>query len=175
MISLIFDTETTGLVLHPKSKDEVQPRIIEWAGILVDENGEKFDDMVYLINPDCEISEEITNITGITNEMLIGRPKYNEVVDSIYKFCARADRVIAHNLPFDLSMMELEATRLGLKMPTFSNYLCTVQEHEPIYGFRPPLTKLYEDYTGKPLAQTHRALDDVEALATVCKLAGVLK
>lgn len=174
MINLIFDTETTGLVKHPDSKDEVQPRIIEWAGILVDENGKTIDELVFLINPGIQVSEEITNITGITNEMLADAPRIDQVIYSILDFMQRAQQVIAHNLPFDWSMMELECNRLSIKMPEFASKLCTVQEHEVLYGFRPKLTTLYEDYMGKPLEQTHRALDDVNALAEVCKAAAVL-
>lgn len=174
MINLIFDTETTGLVKHPDSKDEVQPRIIEWAGALAEFDGTIIDEVVFLINPGVMITEEITNITGITNEMLASAPPLGEVIDPILTFMARAQQIIAHNLPFDWSLMELEARRLKFDLPVYKHMLCTVAEHEPLYGFRPRLTTLYEDYMGKPLEQTHRALDDVHALVEVCHAAGVL-
>lgn len=174
MINLVFDTETTGLVRHPNSKDEVQPRIIEWAGALCEADGTIIDEKVWLINPGMEISEEITKITSITNEDLKDAPRIGEVWPEIIFFMRRAGQIIAHNLPFDWSMMELEAQRLGLPLPTFPHRLCTVAEHEPEYGFRPKLTILYERYMGRKLEQTHRALDDVHALVEVCQAAGVL-
>ena len=175
MISCIFDTETTGLVLHPMAKLEVQPRVIEWAGVICNERGVILESMVHLINPRREISEEITKITGITNEMLVGKPYMEDVIDEIIAFMAKAGRLVAHNLPFDFSMMEIERQHTGKALPPFDEYICTVQEHEAEYGFRPKLTTVYEDYMGKPLQQTHRALDDVEALVEVCREAGVLR
>jgi DNA polymerase III epsilon subunit-like protein len=175
MINCIFDTETTGLVKHPDSKLEVQPRIIEWAGALCDGEGNIIDEKVWLINPECEISEEITRITGITNEMVSGQPTFAEVSGAILDYMQQAQQIIAHNLPFDKSMMELDLLRCNKTLPQFDFELCTVEENEPLYGYRPKLTQLYEACMGKPLEQTHRALDDVRALVEVCKTVGVLK
>lgn len=174
MINLIWDTETTGLAKHPLARDNVQPRIIEWAGILVDEKGNKLDEYVQMINPGIEIENVITDITGITNEMLIGKPTFKEVYEPILAFMKRAHQIIAHNLPFDWTMLTLELDRINVPHPQFELMLCTVQEHIHQYGYRPKLTILYEQYMGKPLHQTHRALDDVEALAEICREAGVL-
>lgn len=174
MINLIWDTETTGLAKHPLARDGVQPHIIEWAGILVDENGDKLDEFVQMINPGIEIEAIITEITGITNDMLKDKPSFKEVCEPILTFMKRADQIIAHNLPFDWTMLTLELDRIRVPHPTFKYTLCTVQEHVAEYGYRPKLTILYERYMGKPLNQTHRALDDVEALAEICKEAGVL-
>jgi len=37
------------------------------------------------------------------------------------------------------------------------------------------LTELFQHYTGRPLAQSHRAIDDVRALKEICVAAGVLR
>jgi len=42
--------------------------------------------------------------------------------------------------------------------------ICTVQEYHHLFGKRPKLTALYEHIIGRPLAQTHRALDDAMAV-----------
>jgi len=176
-MNLVFDTETTGLVKHPNSKDEVQPRIIEWAGCVCDASGHIVREQVWLINPGCEISEEITNITGIDNAMVKDAPRFTKVVDQIEAFIYEAggvNQTIAHNVNFDISMMGLEYARLKRALPQMGRLLCTVEENQPFYGFRPPLTLIYEDLMGHPLAQTHRALDDVHALVEVCKRNGVL-
>lgn len=177
MTHLIFDTETTGLVLHPRAKDELQPRIIEWGGLLVNERGEELEELNLLINPRMPIPEAIVKITGITDDDLRDAPAFREVAEQIHWFFANAEVLIAHNLPFDRSMMELEITRNGLEdnwmWPRIM--LCTVQEHAEEWGHRPKLTELYEHYTGTKLAQSHRAIDDVRALKEVCLRAGVLR
>lgn len=174
---LVFDTETTGLVLHPSSKDSVQPRIIEWGGCLVDETGAIIDELNLLINPGCALPPEITKITGITEEDLADKPSFREVAEQIQWFFANAELLIAHNLPFDHAMMDLELARNGLadEWQWPRRNLCTVQEHAEEWGRRPKLTELYEFYLGEKLAQTHRAIDDVHALVKVCVAAGVLK
>lgn len=177
MLHLIFDTETTGLILHPAAKDELQPHIIEWGGLLVDEHGTELKELNVLINPGIPIPEEITKITGITQYDIDEQPTFRGVVDAIREMFAAADVLIAHNLPFDYRMMELDLARCGLLAgwPWPRIQLCTVQEHAEEWGRRPKLKELYEHYTGHPLAQTHRAIDDVRALKEVCIAAGVLR
>ena len=177
MIHLIFDNETTGLVLHPAAKDCNQPRIIEWGGLLVNEKGEELGELDLLINPGIPLSPQIVKITGITDDDLRDAPLFAECITQIHKMFAAAEVLIAHNLPFDHRMMELDLARSGASegWPWPRLNICTVQEHAEEFGHRPKLTELYEHYTGHPLAQSHRALDDVRALKTVCMAAGVLK
>ncbi len=49
-----------------------------------------------------------------------------------------------------------------------------MQEYTPQFGHRPKMTELYENVMGKPLLQTHRALDDVRALYECTKEDGFL-
>lgn len=176
MKTLIFDTETTGLVLHRKAKAELQPRIIEWGGLLVDEEGNELDSFNTLIDPGVPLPAEITKITGITEAELKGQPTFAEVAPRLRELFSEADVLIAHNLPFDSTMMKLDLGRAGLLdgWPWPKYLICTVQEHAAAWGHRPKLTELYEHYMGRPLAQTHRALDDVRALKEVCLKARVL-
>lgn len=177
MVHLIFDTETTGLILHPMAKDEVQPRIIEWGGMLVDEHGTELHSFNVLINPGCAIPAHITKINGITDVDVADQPHFKDIVDILRPMYSKADVLIAHNLPFDRTMMTLELARIGLldSWPWPRTMLCTVQEHAEEWGHRPKMTELYQHYLGKPLGQTHRALDDVKALCEICIAAGVLR
>ena len=177
MTYLIFDTETTGLTLHPRAKDEFQPRIIEWGGLLVDGHGTELKELDVLINPKQPLSADITRITGLTDKDLVAAPAFAAVAKQLREFFAAADVLIAHNLPFDHTMMELELRRAHLldDWPWPKLNMCTVQEHAEEWGYRPKLTELYSFYTGHPLAQSHRALDDVRALKAVCIAAGLLQ
>lgn len=175
MTYLIFDTETTGLPLHPSAKDEVQPRIIEWGGCLVNSKGEILDELDILINPGMTIPPRITEITGITDADVKWQPRFSKAAKTIRGYFEKADALIAHNLPFDKSMMTLEIARNNIKDWPWPNVqICTVQEHAEAWGRRPKLLELYEHHTGNKLAQTHRALDDVHALLEICQLAGIL-
>lgn len=176
MTTLIFDTETTGLPHHPLAKDIVQPLIIEWGGALVDERGAVLDEEDVLINPGRPLEEVITKITGITDDDLKTAPRFNEVAPRLRELFAKADVLVAHNLPFDVGMMKFELLRHDLEAgwPWPPVGICTVQEHAEEWGKFPKLSDLYAHYTGQPLAQKHRALDDVWALMIVCKKAGLL-
>lgn len=175
MINLLFDTETTGLPFHDEAKDAVQPHIIEWGGVLANKRGVVIDELNLLINPGMKLPEKITKITGLTDEDLVEAPSFAEVADQIMSFFARASAMIAHNLPFDAYLITLEVQRAGLLWPWPKYATCTVQEHAEEWGYRPKLTELYKYYFDTPLAQSHRALDDVKALLKIAVAAGVLK
>jgi hypothetical protein len=59
---------------------------------------------------------------------------------------------------------ELLRTGWERRFPFPPNQVCTVDSTMHIKGRRMKLTELYEHTQGKPLAQTHRAVDDVRAL-----------
>ena len=73
-----FDFENTGLSRYTD-------RIIEVAAILF-QDGKPADSFVTLINPKIQISDKITNITGITNDMVTDAPTEQEIVKDFHKF-----------------------------------------------------------------------------------------
>jgi len=142
--SLVYDTETTGIPKHPNAQKSVQPRVIEFGGVLCDESGQVLEELQILINPGIPLEPIITKITGLTDE--------------------------------DLRMIELDVERCAIAdWPWPPEFICTVQEHYEEFGYRPKLKDLYHHYVGEPLAQTHRALDDVHALVQVCLKSGALQ
>jgi len=168
--ALVIDFETTGLTLHPDAKPELQPRAIEFAGVLMDLGGEIVDSESFLINPGQEVSAEITKITSITNEMLATAPTFPHHLDRLRQLFADASVLVAHNLPFDRAIMAHELRLLGITdWPWPGHEVCTVQLYEPFWGRRPRLIELYETVTDKKYEQTHRALDDVTALAEIVR------
>lgn len=169
MKALVFDFETTGLPYHPNARPRLQPRAIEFAGLLVDKKGNERAELNFLCNPGQEISAEITKITGITNEMLQDQKPFREFLPRLRQIVSAADILIAHNLPFDHGIMSHElATILELETwPWPKHNLCTAQLYEPSWGRRPRLIELFESVTGTKYEQTHRALDDVRALAKI--------
>lgn len=173
-ISLILDTETTGLLL-PKTADlSKQPCIIELA-IAKFENGKLIGELSELIDPEREISAEITKITGITNEDVAGKQKFRQLLPQIEDFVAGAEVLYAHNAPFDTGMLSVElerCARTGFPWPPTT--ICTVQEFMHLKGRRLKLTQLYELKLNKVLKQDHRAMSDVMALAEVLLAEGTI-
>jgi DNA polymerase III subunit alpha, Gram-positive type len=163
-LALVFDTETTGLTLHPDAPLSKQPKIIELGAALLDRNGQVVDTFSQLIHPGEDVTEEITKITGITNADLKDAPTFAQVVPQVQAFFARGSAVFAHNLPFDRAMIRNECARHGVTVPWPQQEFCTVGIMKEQWGRNPKLTELYEFATGRPLPQTHRALDDVLAL-----------
>ncbi len=165
---LVFDTETTGLPLHPNAPLVKQPKIIEFGAILL-LNGEVTEEISFLIDPQESLSEEICKITGITDDDLRGRPPFSERVEQLVELFARCGGCAAHNLPFDKTMMMNELRRCGKaeNFPWPVREMCTVGVYKEQWGRNPKLIELYADIMGKPLAQTHRALGDVKALVEI--------
>lgn len=167
----VFDTETTGLPLHARAPLKKQPHIIEFAIAIYDTSTlELLEEWSTLINPGVPITEEITKITGITQEQVsaYGVPVYAEVAGKIESLLSGCDISLAHNHPFDQSLVEFEVMRLGgTFFPWPAQRICTVEHFKPLFGKRPKLTEIYERFMGRKLDQTHRALDDVNALAAV--------
>ncbi|MDD3232485.1 MAG: exonuclease domain-containing protein, partial [Clostridia bacterium] len=103
---VVFDVETTGL-------DSENCELIEIGAVKV-ENGIFTEKFQTLIKPKNRISEFITEINGITNEMTENSPPAEEVIKDFYVFCKGA--VLAgYNVGFDMKFIEKTANKVGLK------------------------------------------------------------
>lgn len=110
---IFLDTETTGL-----KKDS---QIIEFAAKkCMVENGKCtiIDSIDVYIKPWFPISEEIEEITGITNEFLADKKGEAEVFKEISAFLGEYPVIAAYNAPFDVAKIESLYERNGkLLMP----------------------------------------------------------
>ncbi|MGG1659691.1 ATP-dependent DNA helicase DinG [Brevibacillus sp. NRS-1366] len=95
---LVVDFETTGS--HPRQGDS----IIQIGAVAIDD-GQITDSFSTLINPGQEISSFITQLTGITNEMVADAPSLEEVFP---RFLRMLDgrTFVAHNASFDLQFLQ---------------------------------------------------------------------
>jgi DNA polymerase III epsilon subunit-like protein len=172
--AIVFDTETTGLVLPRSVSLEKQPKIIE-LGYVVLEGGVEVKAVNHLVDPGEPITAEITKITGITNEQLAGQKDWRAVWELCRKDFESASTIIAHNVNFDVSMLNNDCARNDLSIALTYDQICTVQEFSHLFGHRPKLTELYKHFVGEELAQTHRALDDVRALVKIIQASRLLE
>ena len=99
-----FDLETTGL-------SSQRDRIIEIGAVIL-KNGQEIDRFQTFVNPERPLEKKIVDLTGITDDMLKGAPKIEEVLPQFLKFIG--DRVlVAHNSDFDTGFIRAECARLG--------------------------------------------------------------
>ena len=92
----VLDLETTGF--EPQFDN-----IIEIAALRV-RNGEIVDSFSTLVRPYDEIDEFITELTGITNDMLSVAPTPEDIFPSVREFIGE-DIIVGHNVNFDINFL----------------------------------------------------------------------
>lgn len=102
---IALDLETTGL-------DPKKNKIIEIAAVHV-KDGAVTERYQTLLNPGWRLPEQITELTGITDEELLDAPVIGEKLDEFLEFIQ--DRVIVgHSVLFDYSFLKRAAVNQGL-------------------------------------------------------------
>lgn len=164
--TILFDTETTGLLKPSANSLDEQPYIIEIACVKIDEDFQRLDQYESFIKPPIPVSEEITRITGITQHQVNSAPTFDEVWRQLADFFVGVDTLVAHNLPFDRSMLANELLRIDrvLNFPWPPEHRCTVEMSLGIEQRRLNLAALHTHATGSKHDNAHRAMGDVYAL-----------
>lgn len=103
---VVFDLETTGL--HANEGDS----IIEIGAVKM-KDGKIIDTYDKLIDPLKPLSEEIISITGITNEMVSGKPNEEDTVKDFISWIGDLP-VVAHNAKFDMSFINMAYLKYDL-------------------------------------------------------------
>jgi DNA polymerase-3 subunit epsilon len=103
---LILDTETTGLNFD-------NDRIIEIGIVELIDNVLTQNYFHEYINPEIEISLSAQKVHGISNEFLIGKPTFSNVVKKFLDFI-KNDTIIIHNAEFDTNFINKELQNCGL-------------------------------------------------------------
>ena len=166
---IIFDTETSALTSPEAANINSQPRIIEFAAIKVhNDTLKEISRIESFIHPGISIPVDSVKITGITDKMVANAPRFASFYEELCEFFLGEDTLCAHNLAFDSSVMKYELTRIDrlTRFPWPPNQVCTVEATIGLKGYRLNLGKLHELATGKEHLDKHRAIADVEALAT---------
>ena len=154
---VVFDIETTGL-------SHLKNNITEIGAVRV-ESGKIVDVFNELVNPEQEISQEITEITGITNEMVADKPLISEIMPKFLEFSKNAV-FVAHNAEFDISFIKTNCKRLNLEFnPTFIDTMGFARAILP-HLKNHKLNTLCKEL-GVNLLNHHRASFDAEACAGI--------
>lgn len=112
----IIDIETTG-------GSSARDKITEIA-IITHDGTKVTHEYSTLINPECNIPYFITQLTGISNEMVADAPRFYEIAKDIIEL-TEGKIFVAHNVNFDYNFIKAEFKNLGYNF-TRDN-LCTVR------------------------------------------------
>lgn len=175
---LFFDTETTGTPKNykaPATDLNNWPRVIQLAWVFYDTEEKQIASSCLLIRPHgWEIPKEKFWIDNgfSTEKSLAEGVRIETALDGFINAVNSANLLIAHNLQFDLPIMQAEMIRAGMAAQNKPKRFCTMQASTNIcklpgqYGFKwPKLEELHKYLFGESFEGAHNALEDVRATA----------
>lgn len=154
---IVFDIETTGL-------SHATERITEIGAVRL-RGLKEVEVFNTFVNPEKHIPEEITELTGITDEMVKDAPSEGDAVREFMKFCGDAP-LIAHNSDFDTSFIRAAAERNRI-----SYHNSSIDSLKLCRAAIPNKKKYTLDAVANELGlgdfNHHRASDDAKMLARI--------
>jgi DNA polymerase III epsilon subunit family exonuclease len=166
----VIDLETSGG--SPKSGAGITE-----IGVVKVRGGVVLGTFQSFVDPGHLLPAFITQLTGISDEMLVSAPFIDEVLPTLFEFLGSPDEtvLVAHNSPFDMSFLKAAALVHEYEWP---NYLTVdtarlaraVLDRDEVVNCK--LGTLAE-FFNTSVSPNHRALDD--ALATVDVLHGIIE
>jgi len=166
----VLDLETSGG--SPKSGAGITE-----IGVVKVRGGVVLGTFQSFVDPGHSLPSFITQLTGISDEMLVSAPFIDEVLPTLFEFLGSPDEtvLVAHNSPFDMSFLKAAALVHEYEWP---NYLTVdtarlaraALDRDEVVNCK--LGTLAE-FFNTSVSPNHRALDD--ALATVDVLHGIIE
>jgi DNA polymerase III epsilon subunit family exonuclease len=171
--------ETTFAVLDLETSGG-SPRLgagITEIGVVKVKGGEVLGTFQSFVDPGHSLPVFITQLTGISDEMLISAPFIDEILPTLFEFLGSAEEtvVVAHNSPFDLSFLKAASKTHEIQWPDYltvdtARLARAVLDRDEVINCK--LSTLAE-FFGAATSPNHRALDD--AMATVDVLHGLIE
>ena len=154
----VFDTETTGLDPGVEYLTEI--------GAVIVRNGEVVEEFDTFVKPGKPITTKITELTGITNEMVADAPGEKEALEAFLRF-ADGRILVAHNAhAFDIRFLKAAAKRSGISFePTYIDTLTMAQAMYP--GLHNYKQGTINKHLELPSYEAHRACEDSAALGRI--------
>lgn len=153
----VLDLETTGFSAATEKITEI--------GIMKIENGKVIDEYSTFVNPQKSIPSRVTEVTGITDDMVRDAKTIEEIFPEILDFI-QGSVLVAHNAEFDLGFLRHNARVLGFDFDF--TYIDTLSLARMLF----PHFKSYKlgriaKLLGIKVLVAHRALDDVDTTVKV--------
>ena len=154
---IVFDLETTGL-------DLVKDRVIQISYIKANPDGTEKRQNLF-VNPGKPIPQEITELTGISNDDVKGQPTFKELAAGLAEEFKGCDFAGFNSNHFDIPMLAEEFLRAGID---FDFSRCRLIDVQTIFHKmeRRNLAAAYKFYCGRKMEddfEAHRADQDTEA------------
>ena len=118
-----FDLETTGTL--PGVDKIVEIGAVRFV------NGEVEAVFSTLVDPQIPIPAGASRVNGISDEMVMGKPKVEELLAPLAEFCGD-DLMVAHNAPFDFGFLTSDFKRYEVRAPR-GLVLCTYAMAKKVY------------------------------------------
>jgi DNA polymerase III epsilon subunit-like protein len=169
---ILLDTETTGLTEISVAPLDSQPRVLElFARRVDDQTLETQSELHFMCSPGIPIPEKVTQITGITDDMVKGERRFAAHYLELAQFFLGETILVAHNLPYDRTVLLHELTRIDkiTQFPWPYVHICTVERSQDLTNKYLTLTNLYIHYYGTDPHQLHRGAGDVDILHAVVR------
>jgi len=154
----LFDLETTGT-------NTQQDKIVSIAVIKILPDGSK-EQKTMLIDPGIPIPPQATEVHGITDQMVQGKPKFINISKSLKDFLNGSDIGGYNSDEFDLQMLIQEFHRCQIEFPDWELNLVDAFKIERKLNPH-TLGDTYKRYTGKDLEGAHDAMEDTIATELV--------
>ena len=172
-------SETTFAVLDLETSGG-SPRLgagITEIGVVKVKGGQVLGTFQSFVDPGHALPYFITELTGITDQMLVSAPFIDEILPTLFEFLGTPDEtvVVAHNSPFDLSFLKAASVTHEIDWPEYvtvdtARLARAVLDRDEVTNCK--LSTLAQ-FFGAATSPNHRALDD--ALATVDVLHGLIE
>lgn len=107
---IFLDTETTGF---EHSAAENPDRMVEFAGVEMQNRQYTGNNLHLYINPQRDVPEEAAKVHGLTLDKLLDKPVFADVAQQIFDYIQGAELII-HNAKFDVGFLNAEFARVGL-------------------------------------------------------------
>lgn len=152
-----FDLETTGLKPQTEAITEIAATVVR--------NGQTAESFQTYVNPKKPIPANITELTGITDEMVQNAPELAEAIPKFLEFAA-GKPLVAHNAGFDMSFLSAACEQLGI-----AQHFTAIDTLEMARLLLPNLGKYKLNLLAKELKvgpfEHHRASEDAAVLARI--------
>jgi len=168
---LIFDTETSNLI---NNENRNNCFLLQLSYILYDTETKETEEHDYIFK--CPVNISNSNIHGITNLISNKGYDFENIVDIIMEDFQICDMLIAHNINYDMNVIENELNRLGTGYKKYIDILYNKKYIDTMYLGKmllktkkyPKLIELYRHYNdGNEFQNQHSAIADCNATLNV--------
>lgn len=156
---VFFDLETTGTSIQ-------QDKIVQIAVLKMEIDLKQVEKKVHLLDPGISIPKEASDVHGITDEMVQGKPKFSQIAKSLKDYMTGCDLGGYNSDNFDIPLLIQEFHRCKISFPDWDLNVVDSLKIERIVNSH-KLSETYKRYFNKDLDDAHDAMVDTDATVKI--------